>query len=159
MVCQCIEDYLCCFEQIGMYVFDFCYVQDFISVNVLVMLVEWGVIWGYVCIVYYFDQFDDLQLYVWQECGYCMVDCVLCVSCIWQDILQCEYGVCVELVFNGVDMLCYLFWLDLCDQVVWCLQGLIGKLLLLVVGGVELCKNMLGILQVFVCLCCVYLQV
>jgi glycosyltransferase-like protein len=78
--------------------------QDSITANALATLRDGGLIDGFVRTVHHLDHFDDLQLSAWQTRGVRAASQVLCVSALWQGVLQRDWGVATTRVSNGVNL-------------------------------------------------------
>ncbi len=130
--------------------FDVLHAQDAIGGNALADLSESGAIDGFVRTVHHLDRFDDARLMAWQERAFTGASDVLCVSRIWCDRLQADFGVPTRLVHNGVDLRRYTSRPAERDAAVVARHGLRpGGPMFLAVGGVEERKNTLRMLQAF----------
>jgi glycosyltransferase-like protein len=152
LVGQRIGEYVAWFERPDAPRYDIYHAQDSISANALAVLVERGLIPGFVRTVHHLDEFDDPQLDAWQRRGYRDAATVLCVSRLWQRTLQDEHGVSAALVDNGVDTSRFAAPSRATaegDTMLRMRLGLGGGPVFLAVGGVEPRKNTLAILQAF----------
>ena len=165
LVRQRIAEYVAWFERPETPQFDVYHAQDSISANALATLTERGRIPGFIRTVHHLDQFEQMQLTAWQTRGFLRADRVLCVSRLWCDALQADYGVRAEVVDNGVDITRFTPQADAHDVALRKRLGLRGKAqdkandnapVFLVVGGIEPRKNTLGILQAFIRILRVY---
>ncbi|BFG78945.1 MSMEG_0565 family glycosyltransferase [Paraburkholderia terrae] len=126
--------------------FDVLHAQDSISGNALAELREAGAIRGFVRTVHHLDTFDDARLSEWQRRAFADADTVLCVSDAWTRKMRDEYGVAASVVNNGVDAMRFRASgdPDVCMKL-----GVIGKPVVLAVGGIEERKNTLQLLEAF----------
>jgi glycosyltransferase-like protein len=152
LVRQRIDEYVAWFDRPGAPRYDIYHAQDSISANALAVLVQRGLIPGFVRTVHHLDHFDDPQLDTWQRRGYEDAATVLCVSRLWQRTLAERHGVSAALVDNGVDTSRF------APPALATVDGdaaLRGRLMLgdgpvfLAVGGVEPRKNTVAILQAY----------
>ena len=133
--------------------FDVYHAQDPITANALAELVARGRIPRFVRTVHHLDSFADPRLAGWQDCSVQDAAKLFCVSRLFQDRLQRDYGRTATIVGNGVDTQRFSPKTDASDAV------LRGQLSLdadgpvfLALGGLEARKNTLGILRAFLCL-------
>ena len=98
-----IEDYVAWFSRPGAERFDVYHAQDGISGNALADLTQAGRCTGFVRTVHHLDDFDDPQVAAWQRRSVLAARRVLCVSRLWRQTLEREYGVAATEVGNGVD--------------------------------------------------------
>ncbi|AUT74436.1 MSMEG_0565 family glycosyltransferase [Paraburkholderia hospita] len=126
--------------------FDVLHAQDSISGNALAELREAGAIRGFVRTVHHLDTFDDPRLSEWQRRAFADADAVFCVSDAWTRKMRDEYGVTASVVNNGVDVMRFRSSgdPDACMKL-----GVIGKPVVLAVGGIEERKNTLQLLEAF----------
>jgi glycosyltransferase-like protein len=126
--------------------FDVLHAQDSISGNALAELREAGAIRGFVRTVHHLDTFDDPRLCEWQRRAFADADAVFCVSDAWTCKMRDEYGVTASVVNNGVDVMRFRSSgdPDACMKL-----GVIGKPVVLAVGGIEERKNTLQLLEAF----------
>jgi glycosyltransferase-like protein len=126
--------------------FDVLHAQDSISGNALAELREAGAIRGFVRTVHHLDAFDDARLSEWQRRAFADADAVFCVSDAWTRKMRDEYGVTASVVNNGVDVMRFRSSgdPDACMKL-----GVIGKPVVLAVGGIEERKNTLQLLEAF----------
>ncbi|RZL03851.1 MAG: MSMEG_0565 family glycosyltransferase [Rubrivivax sp.] len=135
--------------------FDVLHAQDAISANALANLRDRGLIRGFVRTVHHLDQFGDPRLMAWQQRGFMRASQVLCVSALWQGVLQHAHGIEAALVHNGVDANRYSAQAGQSDHGVRRKHGLVagrqnGAPVFLMVGGVEERKNTHRVLQAFI---------
>jgi glycosyltransferase-like protein len=126
--------------------FDVLHAQDSISGNALAELREAGAIRGFVRTVHHLDTFDDARLSEWQRRAFADADVVFCVSDAWTRKMRDEYGVTASVVNNGVDVMRFR---SSGDPDVCMKLGVIGKPVVLAVGGIEERKNTLQLLEAF----------
>ncbi|AXF04066.1 MSMEG_0565 family glycosyltransferase [Paraburkholderia hospita] len=126
--------------------FDVLHAQDSISGNALAELREAGAIRGFVRTVHHLDTFDDARLSEWQRRAFADADVVFCVSDAWTRKMRDEYGVTASVVNNGVDVMRFRSSgdPDACMKL-----GVTGKPVVLAVGGIEVRKNTLQLLEAF----------
>jgi glycosyltransferase-like protein len=131
--------------------FDVLHAQDSISANVLADLAEAGAIGAWTRTVHHLDHFESARLMQWQQRGFEAAAQVLCVSALWGETLQQQFGVRALRVHNGVDLARYTptpqpgdaGWLDALG-----LHPAAGPRLL-AVGGVEARKNTHRLVEAF----------
>ncbi|ALL70477.1 Glycosyltransferase (plasmid) [Paraburkholderia caribensis MBA4] len=126
--------------------FDVLHAQDSISGNALAELREAGAMRGFLRTVHHLDTFGDARLSEWQRRAFADADAVFCVSDAWTRKMRDEYGVAASVVNNGVDVV---RWRSLGDPDVCMKPGVIGKPVVLAVGGIEERKNTLQLLEAF----------
>ncbi|MGT2475631.1 MSMEG_0565 family glycosyltransferase [Paraburkholderia terrae] len=126
--------------------FDVLHAQDSISGNALAELREAGAIRGFVRTVHHLDTFDDARLSEWQRRAFADADTVFCVSDAWTRKMRDDYGVAASVVNNGVDVMRFRASgdSDVCMKL-----GVIGKPVVMAVGGIEERKNTLQLLDAF----------
>ncbi len=109
-----------------------------------------GEIAGFVRTVHHLDHFDNPRLAAWQTRAWRDADRVLCVSEMWTRVMHATYGVEAATVPNGVDLRRYSTRRTEHDDMVRQRLGLHdGAPVVLAVGGIEVRKNTLGLLDSF----------
>lgn len=134
--------------------FDVLHSQDSITANALATLRDEGRIDGFVRTVHHLDVFESNQLASWQARGVRAAGQLLCVSALWQGVLQQDWGLSAEVVPNGVNLRRFSAWADaqqaLADQALLSELGVQEKgPVWLAVGGIEARKNTVRLLQAF----------
>jgi glycosyltransferase-like protein len=129
--------------------FDVLHAQDSISGNALAELREAGAIRGFVRTVHHLDAFDDARLSEWQRRAFADADAVFCVSDTWTRKMRDEFGIAASTVNNGVDVQRFHISSGAKDPDVFIKLGVIGKPVVLAVGGIEERKNTLQLLEAF----------
>lgn len=130
--------------------FDIWHAHDGIGGNALANLVDAGRIQGFVRTVHHLDHFDDARVMQWQRRSFERAARVLCVSPLWCRTMRDEHGIDAALVANGVDLQRYSAQPQPGDAAVARrLKLQPGAPLWLAVGGVEVRKNTLRVLQAF----------
>ncbi|BCG01443.1 glycosyl transferase family 1 (plasmid) [Paraburkholderia sp. PGU19] len=129
--------------------FDVLHAQDSISGNALAELREAGAIRGFVRTVHHLDTFDDARLSEWQRRAFADADDVFCVSDAWTRKMSDEFGIAASTVSNGVDVQRFRSSTEAKDSDVLVRLGVIGKPVVLAVGGIEERKNTLQLLEAF----------
>ncbi len=130
--------------------FDLHHAHDGMSGVALAGLRERGEIPAYVRTVHHLEDFGDAYLRVAQNRSVEMADLVLCVSRVWAEQLQTQFGREAIVVPNGVDLK-HFTPVPQPDDQARC-EAIAGPLpgpVLLAVGGIERRKNTLRILQAF----------
>jgi glycosyltransferase-like protein len=149
MVAQRISEYVAWFERPDALIHDVYHAQDSISANALAELVQRDIIPDFYRTVHHLDHFDDPQLMHWQTRGFTRASKVFCVSQLWCDILQRDYGVPAELVGNGVNTTRFQSRRGARDAALRARLGFGKGPVVLAVGGVEARKNTLRTLEAF----------
>jgi glycosyltransferase-like protein len=131
--------------------FDILHAQDGISANALRTLREKGMIPSFIYTVHHVDRFGDPQVDALQELAIREAGRVFCVSDIWRNTLECDYGVKASLVQNGVDLKRYSPRRHPSDRPVARSLGLRpGAPLIVSIGGIEERKNSIRVLEAFI---------
>ncbi|MBL8439581.1 MAG: MSMEG_0565 family glycosyltransferase [Zoogloeaceae bacterium] len=133
--------------------FDVFHAQDGIGGNALADLEERGLIPGHLRTVHHLEDFADPRVMAWQRRALDAPNQLLCVSRLWREVLQRDYGLSAREVCNGVDTTRFQPVAQPGDAEIARRHGLVGDgPLILAVGGVEERKNSLGLLQGFIAL-------
>lgn len=149
MIRQRAAEYVTHFSQRGAERFDIWHAQDGISANALATLVERGVIEGFVRTVHHLDRFSDPEVAALQRRSVETAAQVFCVSRLWCDLIESEFGCRPALVSNGVDTVRYQPRPAPRDRALREWLGIVGNPVFLAVGGIEARKNTPRILQAF----------
>ncbi|MCR5858101.1 MSMEG_0565 family glycosyltransferase [Mesorhizobium sp. J428] len=149
MVEQRIADYVRHFESAAARRFDLFHAHDGISGNALATLKERGLIAGFVRTVHHVDDFADPRLAELQARAIRAADRCFVVSRTWQSRLTAEWGIAADLTGNGVATDRFGPHLDGTEQPLRDSLGLGAGPVLLSVGGVEVRKNTVRILEAF----------
>jgi glycosyltransferase-like protein len=151
MVQQRISDYVNYFTHtMSEHAFDMYHAHDGISGNALAILVERGIIPGYIRTVHHMDEFEDRRLRDLQLHSVLMAERVLCVSQLWQRHLAATYNLEADIVPTGVDRDRFSPHSTSEDDVLRQSLGLRASTkIFLSIGGIEPRKNTLNILKAF----------
>ncbi len=134
--------------------FDILHSQDGITANALATLREEGRIPAFLRTVHHLDTFASPRLMAWQVRGVRGAAEVMCVSALWQGVLQRDWGLNARRVGNGVNLQRFVPQVDaaraqadaaLCAHLGVQPEGPVW----LSVGGVEERKNTARLLQAF----------
>lgn len=148
MVEQRIADYVRHFEGTGAAGFDLFHAHDGISGNALATLKQRGLIPSYARTVHHIDQFADIRLMELQDRSIDKADAFFTVSNKWQSILA-ERGYGSTVIGNGVDTDRFFPAWDGEQSALRDRLGLREGPIFLAIGGIEVRKNTLGILDAF----------
>lgn len=130
--------------------FDIVHAQDCLSANTALDLRDEGVIEHVVRTVHHVDDFISPSLVACQDRSIVAPDFVLCVSHPWIDRLASEFGVEAQLVRNGVDRDRFRAARDAAERAAdRAALGLVDRLAVLTVGGIEPRKGSLTLLEGF----------
>ena len=130
--------------------FDVLHSQDGITANALANLQDEGRIGSFVRTVHHLDVFDDAQMMAWQARGVRQARTLLCVSGVWQDTLQRDWGHTAHRVTNGVNLERFHNQPDVQDDATLRQLGVQpDRPFWLSVGGVEGRKNTARLLAAF----------
>lgn len=129
--------------------FDVLHAQDSIGGNALAELREAGAIRGFVRTVHHLDTFDDARLSEWQRRAFADADAVFCVSDTWTHKMRDAFDIAASTVNNGVDVQRFSSSSEAKDPDVCMTPGIVGKPVVLAVGGIEARKNTLQLLDAF----------
>ena len=149
MVEQRMAEYIAYFEPADRREFDVFHAQDGISGNALASLKAQGLIPGFVRTVHHIDDFADERLLKLQRHAIVEADKHLVVSRLWQDRLLDSFGLKAEIVGNGVDRSRFTPQLDGREIAFRERYGVGRGPVFLAIGGVEIRKNTIGILNAF----------
>lgn len=128
--------------------FDVFHAHDGIGANALADLAEEGAIAGYLRTVHHVDRYGDARVQAWEERSILAASQVLCVSTLWRERLQAEYGIAAAQVANGVDLERYTPHAAPGDEQVMRRHGIgAHRPVVLSVGGIEARKNTRRLLQ------------
>ena len=128
--------------------FDVLHAHDGIGANALADLADRGRLPGYVRTVHHVDRYGDERVQAWEERSIRAASQVLCVSAVWRDRLQGEYGIEAAQVHNGVDLRRFNPHPGASDQAILSRHGIGAyRPIVLTVGGIEARKNTRRLLQ------------
>ncbi|QGY03128.1 MSMEG_0565 family glycosyltransferase [Methylobacterium mesophilicum SR1.6/6] len=144
-----IADYLAHFATPAACDFDVFHAQCSISGNALATLTRRRLIQGFVRTVHRVETFDDPALARWQDRAIGDAGRLLCVSAFGAASLAADYGVDVEVVGNGVDGAVYKPEPDSGDALLRHRLGLRAGPIFLSIGGFEMRRNALAIIEAF----------
>lgn len=145
-----IQDYLRHFASPAACDYDLFHAQDPISANALATLTRRRLIPGFVRTVHHLDEYADPQLADWHDRGIYDAKHLFCVSRLWQEAIERDYGAEAVIVGNGVDTTMFGPEPTERDTAVRAEWGLGPGPVFLCVGGFEERKNALGIIEAFV---------
>ncbi|MBX2863623.1 MAG: MSMEG_0565 family glycosyltransferase [Leptolyngbyaceae cyanobacterium MAG.088] len=128
--------------------YDIYHAQDCLSANALAMLKEQGHIPHFVRTVHHIEDFQSPYLRNCQEKSIYQPDRCLCVSHVWQQALEKEYGILAHRVINGVSDR-FSAQPDGSEPSLAKAYGIYGKPIYLTVGGIEPRKNSINLLKAF----------
>ncbi|SDT47793.1 MSMEG_0565 family glycosyltransferase [Bradyrhizobium canariense] len=149
MVRARIADYVRHFELPANRGFDVFHAQDAISGNALATLKRRGLIGRFARTVHHIDSFTDPRLSDWQVRSITEADELLVVSALWQEQIMSAFGRPSTAIGNGVDTERFGSSPRAIDQEVREKYGINGSQVLLAVGGIEVRKNSVRILEAF----------
>ncbi|MCW5625310.1 MAG: MSMEG_0565 family glycosyltransferase [Burkholderiales bacterium] len=152
LVEQRIAEYVAHFCAPGRVEFDIWHAQDGISGNALATLRARGVITGFIRTVHHMDRFADPRLVRLQQRSVAEADAIGCVSRLWCDQVEREFGHVPTLVGNGVDLQRFDPAPQPGDAALRGRFGLGAGPVFLAVGGIEARKNTPRILEAFLTL-------
>ena len=128
--------------------YDLYHAQDCLSANALAQLRAEGYIPHFVRTVHHIEAFTSPYLRDCQAKSIAQPDRCLCVSDLWQTVLQKEYGISAHRVINGVSDR-FSPQTSGAEPALAQAYGLTGQPLYLTVGGIEPRKNSIALLQAF----------
>ena len=147
LIKQRIGEFVLSFEGLSQQ-FDIYHAQDCLSANALALLREKGDIPHFVRTVHHIESFRSPYLQDCQEKSIFQPDRCLCVSDLWQQVLQAEYGIAAHRVINGVSDR-FSAEPNGLENLVAETYGISGQPVYLTVGGIEPRKNSIRLLQAF----------
>ncbi|MEM6433484.1 MAG: MSMEG_0565 family glycosyltransferase [Cyanobacteria bacterium P01_D01_bin.115] len=128
--------------------YDLYHAQDCLSANALAQLRAEDYIPHFVRTVHHIEAFTSPYLRDCQEKSILQPDRCLCVSDLWQTVLQKEYGITAHRVINGVSDR-FSPQPNGTESAIAEDYGLTGQPIYLTVGGIEPRKNSIALLQAF----------
>jgi glycosyltransferase-like protein len=151
LIQQRIEEFIDFFEQlfkqnVGRY--DIYHAQDCLSANALAILKQRGKLSHFVRTVHHIEDFKSPYLRACQEKSIYQSDRCLCVSELWQQVLQQEYGIAAHRVINGVSSR-FSAIPNGKESALAEKHGIKGDSVYLTVGGIEPRKNSINLLEAF----------
>lgn len=129
--------------------YDIYHAQDCIGANALAVLKAEGRIPHFLRTVHHVEAFESPYLRDCQDKSIRLPDRCFCVSQVWQQVLERDYGIEAVRVVNGVDSQRFSPQLTGTETALAERYGLTGAPLYLTVGGIEPRKNSLRLLQAF----------
>ena len=129
-------------------IYDIYHAQDCLSANALAALKEKDKLSGFVRTVHHIEDFKSPYLQACQEKSIYQSDYCLCVSDLWQRVLQKDYGIAAYRVTNGVSDR-FSAKLNGQEPVTAKAYGIDGDPVYLSVGGIEPRKNSINLLKAF----------
>jgi glycosyltransferase-like protein/uncharacterized repeat protein (TIGR04042 family) len=151
LIQQRIQEFVDFFEQLfrqneGRY--DIYHAQDCLSANALAILKQQGKLSHFVRTVHHIEDFKSPYLRACQEKSIYQSDRCFCVSELWQQVLQQEYGIAAHRVNNGVSSR-FSAVSNGKESALAKKYGISGHSVYLTVGGIELRKNSINLLEAF----------
>ncbi|MEM9165125.1 MAG: MSMEG_0565 family glycosyltransferase [Cyanobacteria bacterium P01_F01_bin.4] len=128
--------------------YDIYHAQDCLSANALAMLKQQGCIHHFVRTVHHIEDFQSPYLQTCQEKSIYQPERCLCVSDVWQQVLQKDYGIQAHRVINGVSRR-FSDQPDGSETALAKSYGIRSGPVYLTVGGIEPRKNSINLLQAF----------
>ncbi len=122
--------------------------QDCLSANALAILNQQGRIPHFVRTVHHIEDFQSPYLQTCQEKSIYQPERCLCVSDVWQQVLEQDYGIQAHRVINGVGSR-FSAQLDGSETALAHAYGIRGGPVYLTVGGIEPRKNSINLLKAF----------
>ena len=147
LIKQRVGEFVLFFEGLSQQ-FDIYHAQDCLSANALAQMREKGDIPHFVRTVHHIESFRSPYLQDCQGKSIYQPDRCLCVSDLWQQVLQAEYGIAAHRVINGVSDR-FSAEPDGLENLVAEAYGISGQPVYLTVGGIEPRKNSIRLLQAF----------
>lgn len=142
-------DYVRHFENPAHRRFDVFHAQDGISGNALATLKQSRSIAGFARTVHHIDVFQDPRLQALQKRAIVAADRHFTVSHLWQAELKQSYGIASALVGNGVDTARFTPVRDGPEAGLAARLGIGAGPVILAVGGIEMRKNTIRLLEAF----------
>ncbi|KPQ35401.1 MAG: Glycosyltransferase [Phormidesmis priestleyi Ana] len=128
--------------------YDIYHAQDCLSANALAILKRRGLLSHFVRTVHHIEAFKSPYLQDCQEKSIYQSDRCLCVSELWQQVLQRDYGITAHRVINGVSAR-FSMQPNRTEIGLAKAYGITGAPIYLTVGGIEPRKNSINLLKAF----------
>ncbi|MEL6855806.1 MAG: MSMEG_0565 family glycosyltransferase [Cyanobacteria bacterium J06607_13] len=145
LIYQRIQEFVAFFQQ-HTETYDIYHAQDCLSANALAALRTAGHIPHFIRTVHHIENFNSPYLQACQEKSIYQPDRCLCVSQLWQNALQQDYGIAAHRVTNGVSDR-FSPHPDHTDRLLAKKLNSLSHPLYLTVGGIEPRKNSLNLLR------------
>jgi glycosyltransferase-like protein len=156
LIRQRIKEFVDFFESLfeqGAETYDIYHAQDCLSANALAVLKGRGKLSQFVRTVHHVEDFKSPYLKACQEKSIYLSDRVLCVSELWQRVIEADYGLQAHRVFNGVSSRFSACpngrELNESESALAERYGIEGDPIYLTIGGIEPRKNSINLLEAF----------